>query len=84
MINFTEKIKKCLKSSSLLLYRLSYGEKQFPIIESGARSQKSIPTLAAACPFCLSMFEDARKFKNVEQSINSLDIAEIVVQGSNL
>ncbi len=52
--------------------------------DSGLRTHDSRPVLVSACPFCLSMFEDARKFKNVEQSINSLDVAEIVVQGSNL
>ncbi len=36
--------------------------------------------LVSACPFCLSMFEDARRFKDVEQSINSLDVAELVVE----
>ncbi|HHT9124258.1 MAG TPA: (Fe-S)-binding protein [Candidatus Brocadiia bacterium] len=48
--------------------------------DSRLRTQDSRPALVSACPFCLSMFEDARRFKNVEHSINSLDVAELVVE----
>jgi Fe-S oxidoreductase len=34
--------------------------------------------IAAACPYCLQMFEDAIKAKEVEESLKVLDIAELV------
>lgn len=35
-------------------------------------------TLAVACPFCLTMMNDARK--DLDSSIEVLDVAEIVAQ----
>lgn len=34
--------------------------------------------LAAACPYCLQMFEDAIKAKEAEETLKTLDIAELV------
>jgi Fe-S oxidoreductase len=49
--------------------------------ECGMRNEKNPQSaIVSACPFCLSMFEDAKGFKNAEQSINTLDIAELVVE----
>ena len=42
------------------------------VVETGA------DTVATACPYCLQMFEDAIKAKEVEESLKALDIAEIV------
>jgi len=36
--------------------------------------------LATACPFCLQMFDDAVKAKEVEEVLRPLDIAELVAQ----
>jgi Fe-S oxidoreductase len=36
--------------------------------------------MATACPFCLQMFEDATKVKEVEESLKIRDIAELVVE----
>ena len=36
------------------------------------------PTLAAACPFCTSMFEDGIKGKDAGDKIRLMDIAELV------
>lgn len=37
-----------------------------------------VPKVAMACPYCLVMFEDALKAKEVEENIKALDISEIV------
>ena len=42
------------------------------VVETGAA------TLATACPYCLQMFEDAIKAREVEESLKALDIAELV------
>jgi Fe-S oxidoreductase len=36
--------------------------------------------LAVACPFCMIMFEDAVKAKEVEEKLRVMDIAELVAQ----
>lgn len=36
--------------------------------------------IATACPYCLQMFEDAAKAKEVEESLKVKDIAELVVE----
>jgi Fe-S oxidoreductase len=37
-------------------------------------------TVATACPFCLQMFEDAAKVKEVEATLKIRDIAELVAE----
>jgi Fe-S oxidoreductase len=34
--------------------------------------------VATACPFCLNMFDDARKAKGVDEKVAVKDIAELV------
>ncbi|MEE9399152.1 MAG: hypothetical protein V3V23_02690, partial [Dehalococcoidales bacterium] len=36
--------------------------------------------IATACPYCLQMFEDGIKTKEVEESITVMDIAELVAE----
>ncbi len=36
--------------------------------------------VATACPYCLAMFEDGLKTKEVEESIKAMDLSELVVQ----
>ena len=36
--------------------------------------------VATACPYCLSMFEDALKAREVEETIKAMDLSELVVQ----
>lgn len=38
-------------------------------------------TLVSACPFCLTMFEDGKKAKGVEETLKTMDVAEIVSLG---
>jgi Fe-S oxidoreductase len=42
------------------------------VLDTGA------PTLAAACPFCTSMFEDGIKSKDASDQIKLMDLAELV------
>lgn len=42
------------------------------IVECGA------DVVASACPYCLQMFEDAIKAKEVEESLKAMDIAELL------
>ncbi|MDM8000860.1 MAG: (Fe-S)-binding protein [Dehalococcoidia bacterium] len=36
--------------------------------------------VATACPYCLSMFEDGIKAKQVEETVKALDLSELVIQ----
>ena len=47
-------------------------------LEQAIATQAQI--VATACPFCLQMFEDAVKTKEVEESIKVRDIAELVAE----
>lgn len=38
--------------------------------------------VATACPYCLQMFEDGIKSKEVEQSLKVMDIAELVAESA--
>jgi Fe-S oxidoreductase len=40
--------------------------------------------MATACPFCLQMFEDATRSKEVEKSLKIRDIAELVMEASEI
>jgi Fe-S oxidoreductase len=40
--------------------------------------------IATACPFCLQMFEDATKTKEAEESLKIRDIAELVLEASEV
>jgi Fe-S oxidoreductase len=40
--------------------------------------------VATACPFCLQMFEDAAKVKEVEETLKIRDIAELVAEATGL
>jgi len=39
--------------------------------------------VASACPYCLQMFEDAIKAKEVEEKLKAFDIAELVAESLN-
>lgn len=50
--------------------------------EDALRTEASI--IATACPFCMTMLTDGLKYKNMEDSIKNLDIAEIVARSLDL
>jgi Fe-S oxidoreductase len=36
--------------------------------------------IGSACPYCLIMFDDAAKFHNMDESVQTKDIAEIIAE----
>lgn len=42
--------------------------------------QAKADLITTACPYCLTMFEDALKAKAVEQTIKAMDLSELLVQ----
>ena len=37
-------------------------------------------TISTACPYCLTMFEDALKAKGAEESLKAMDLSELVAE----
>jgi Fe-S oxidoreductase len=52
------------------------------------RTEEALATeakvIATACPFCMTMITDGLKYKNKEEEIKNLDIAELVVQSMEI
>ena len=42
--------------------------------------EAKVDLVATACPYCLTMFEDGLKTKEMEESIKAMDLSELVVQ----
>ena len=42
--------------------------------------EAKVDMVATACPYCLTMFEDGLKTKEVEESVKAVDLSELVVQ----
>jgi heterodisulfide reductase subunit D len=40
--------------------------------------------IATACPFCMTMMTDGLKYKNMEEEVKNLDIAELIAQSLKL
>ena len=40
----------------------------------------NVDCVATACPYCLTMFEDALKAKEAEESIKAIDLSELVAE----
>lgn len=60
------------------------GDKEI-FIERTEDALKTEPkVIATACPFCMTMLTDGLKYKNREEEIKNLDIAELVAQSLEL
>ncbi len=44
------------------------------------QSLNDVTTVSVACPFCMSMFEDAKKIEGLEEVLQVKDIAELVAE----
>ena len=42
--------------------------------------QAEVDVVATACPWCLAMFEDGIKAKEIEESVKAKDLSELVVE----
>jgi Fe-S oxidoreductase/nitrate reductase gamma subunit len=56
------------------------GEKEIFIERTEDALKTGASVIATACPFCMTMLTDGLKYKNREEEIKNLDIAELVVQ----
>jgi Fe-S oxidoreductase len=56
------------------------GDKEVFIERTEEALETKANLVATACPFCMTMMTDGLKYKNREEEIKNLDIAELVIQ----
>lgn len=56
------------------------GNREIFIERTEEALQSGVSVIATACPFCMTMITDGLKYKNKENEVKNLDIAELVVQ----
>jgi heterodisulfide reductase subunit D len=60
------------------------GEKEVFIERTEDALETGASVIATACPFCMTMLTDGLKYKNKEDEIRNLDIAELIAQSLKL
>lgn len=60
------------------------GEKEIFIERTEDALHTGAKVIATACPFCMTMITDGLKYKNREEEIRNLDIAELIAQSLKL
>jgi heterodisulfide reductase subunit D len=60
------------------------GEKEIFIERTEDALKTDAKVIATACPFCMTMLTDGLKYKNREEEIKNLDIAELIAQSLEL
>ncbi len=60
------------------------GDKEVFIERTEDALKTDAKIIATACPFCMTMLTDGLKYKNKEQEIKNLDIAELIAQSIDL
>jgi Fe-S oxidoreductase len=60
------------------------GSKEIFIERTEDALKTNASVIATACPFCMTMITDGLKYKNREEEIKNLDIAELVAQALSL
>lgn len=60
------------------------GDKEIFIERTEDALKTDAKVIATACPFCMTMLTDGLKYKNREEEIKNLDIAELIAQSLEL
>jgi len=60
------------------------GDKEIFIERTEQALKTNAKVIATACPFCMTMLTDGLKYKNREEDIKNLDIAELIIQSLEL
>jgi heterodisulfide reductase subunit D len=60
------------------------GDKEVFMERTEDALETNAKVIATACPFCMTMLTDGLKYKNKEEEIKNLDIAELVAQSLQL
>ena len=60
------------------------GDKEVFIERTEDALKTEAGVIVTACPFCMTMLTDGLKYKNMEEKVKNLDIAELIVQSLEL
>ncbi len=60
------------------------GDKEIFVERSEEALATSSEIIITACPFCMTMMTDGVKYKNKEEEVKNMDIAEVVVEAMSL
>jgi heterodisulfide reductase subunit D len=60
------------------------GDKEIFIERTEDALKTGAEVIATACPFCMTMLTDGLKYKNKEEEVKNLDIAELIAQSLEL
>jgi heterodisulfide reductase subunit D len=92
--NLTDNFSEMHRNKSFALCCGAGGAQMFKEAEKGdrevfiERTEDALKTnakvIATACPFCMTMLTDGLKYKNKEDEIKNLDIAELIAQSLEL
>lgn len=92
--SLTDNLKEMDRNRSFALCCGAGGAQMFKEAEKGdkevfiERTEDALKTgasvIATACPFCMTMLTDGLKYKNKEEEVKNLDIAEILAQAIGL
>ncbi|MCX6301531.1 MAG: (Fe-S)-binding protein [Bacteroidia bacterium] len=88
--NFTEMDRSlsfslcCGAGGAQMFKEAEKGEKEIFIERTEDALKTGASVIASACPFCMTMLTDGLKYKNREEDIRNLDIAELVAQSLGL
>ncbi|MCG8511923.1 MAG: (Fe-S)-binding protein, partial [Rhodospirillales bacterium] len=55
-------------------------EKRFSVLRVKEAAEAGADILATACPYCISLLDDSRKTEGLEDSLEVLDLAEILAR----
>ena len=92
--SLTDNLKEMERNRSFALCCGAGGAQMFKEAEKGdkeifiERTEDALKTgasvIATACPFCMTMLTDGLKYKNKEEEVKNLDIAELLAQAIGL
>ena len=60
------------------------GDKEIFIERTEEANETGAKVIATSCPFCMTMLTDGIKYKNKEEEMQNLDVAEIIARGMGL
>jgi heterodisulfide reductase subunit D len=88
--NFTEMHRNksfalcCGAGGAQMFKEAEKGNKEVFIERTEDALKTNAKVIATACPFCMTMMTDGLKYKNKEEEIKNLDIAELIAQSMGL
>ncbi len=69
----------CCGAGGGLMFKEETGKKRINIMRTEQVLETGASVIATACPYCMTMLIDGTKQKNVEEQVETLDVAELLL-----